>query len=65
MISFSVKPSTFYYHFNLLLLKEVSARLQQNEDEVSSDEESFVSITEVPYAGPNMAEIYKAHKQIR
>jgi hypothetical protein len=51
-------------------LKEVAARLQRNEDEASSDEESFVSITEVPYADLNISrrirsarsEIYKAHK---
>jgi hypothetical protein len=41
-----------------LFLKEVSARLQRNEDEVSSDD----LITEVPFADSNMAEIYKAHK---
>ena len=27
-----------------------------------SDDESFVSITEVPFADPSMAEIHKAHK---
>jgi hypothetical protein len=47
---------------NPWFLKEVVARLQRNEDEVSSDEESFVSITEVSYADPNTTEIYKAHK---
>jgi hypothetical protein len=36
---------------NPWFLKEVAARLQRNEDEVFSDDESFVSITEVLYAG--------------
>jgi hypothetical protein len=45
---------------NPWFLKEVTARLQRNEDEASSDE-SFVSIKEVPYADLNMAEIHKAH----
>jgi hypothetical protein len=39
---------------NPWFLKEVAARLQQNEDEVSSDD---VSITKVPYANSKMAEI--------
>jgi hypothetical protein len=30
--------------------------------EASSDDESFVSITEVPFADPSMADIHKAHK---
>jgi hypothetical protein len=47
---------------NPWFFKEVTARLQRNEDEASSDDESFVSITEVPYADPSMAEIHKAHK---
>jgi hypothetical protein len=47
---------------NPWFLKEVIARLQRNEDEASSDDESFVSITEVSFADPNMAEIHKAHK---
>jgi hypothetical protein len=42
--------------------KEVTARLQRNEDKASSDDESLVSITEVPYADPSMEETYKAHK---
>jgi hypothetical protein len=37
-------------------------RLQRNEDEASSDDESFVSITEVPYVDLSMAEIHRAHK---
>jgi hypothetical protein len=47
---------------NPWFLKEVTARLQRNEDEASSDDESFVSITEVPFADPSMAETHKAHK---
>jgi hypothetical protein len=39
---------------NPWFLIEVAARLQRNEDEVS--------ITEVPYADPDMEQIYKAHK---
>jgi hypothetical protein len=46
----------------MVLQKKVTAHLQRNKDEVTTDEESFVSITEVPYADPNIAEIYKAHK---
>jgi hypothetical protein len=46
---------------NPWFLKEVAARLQQSEDKVFSDDESFVSIMEVPYSDPSMAEIYKAH----
>jgi hypothetical protein len=30
--------------------------------EFSSDDESFVSTTEMPYADPSIAEIYKAHE---
>jgi hypothetical protein len=47
---------------NPWFLKEVTARLQRNEDEASSDDESFVSNTEVPFAGPSTAEIHKANK---
>jgi hypothetical protein len=61
MISYSVKPSTVQYHFKLLYCA-ITARLQRNEDEASSDDESFVSITEVPFADPSMAETHKAHK---
>jgi hypothetical protein len=48
------------YHSNPLNC--VTARLQRNEDEASSDDESFVSITEVPFADPSMSEIHKVHK---
>jgi hypothetical protein len=44
---------------NPWFLKEVTARLQRNEDEASFDDESFVSITEVPFADPSM--IYKKY----
>jgi hypothetical protein len=47
---------------NPWFLKDVTARLQRKEDEASSDDESFVSITEMPYADPSLAEILKAHK---
>jgi hypothetical protein len=65
-ISYSVKPSTSLLR-NPWFCKEVTARLQRNEDEASSDDESFVSITEVPSADPSMAEIHKriSRTQIR
>jgi hypothetical protein len=40
---------------NPWLLKEVTARLRRNDDEASSDDESLVSIMEVPFADPSMA----------
>jgi hypothetical protein len=61
MISYSVMPSTVILR-NPSFLKEVTARLQRNEDEAYSDDESFVSITEVPFADPSTAEIHNAHK---
>jgi hypothetical protein len=67
MISYSVKPSKVRYDFNPQYcvthgFSKNLPRVQRNEDEASSDDESFVSITEVPYADPNMAEIHKALK---
>jgi hypothetical protein len=65
-ISFSIKPSLVWYYSNHQYCAthgfSKNFRLQWNKNEVSSDEESFVSITKVPYADPNMAEIYKAPK---